>query len=140
MSLQIPATEKRVVSVAAALVVHGKQFLIAKRGKGRHLSDYWEFPGGKVEANEQPEQTCIRELKEELNCSISVERFFTNCRYDYDDFTLDMNVYLCHFVGEPFFEVLEHQEVKMIDVSQMDQYEFAPADVDFLPKIKELLA
>lgn len=131
-------TPRKIIKVAAALVVANNQFLIAKRGKGRHLCDFWELPGGKVEQGETPEHTCVRELQEELQCTIKVERFFVNTEYDYPEFHLSMDVYLCSFIGEPHFIISEHQDAKLISAEEIDNYTFAPADIDFLPKIKEL--
>ena len=69
----------KVVRVAAALIIAGERFLIAQRSGQRHLSGYWEFPGGKIEPGESAVQACQREILEELGCQIGVDSYFLTC-------------------------------------------------------------
>lgn len=130
------------VRVAAALILQGTSFLVAQRHGKRHLAGYYELPGGKIEENESPEQACIREIKEELGCTIEVERYFLTCEYDYPevDRHLSMDVFICHLAEGESIEMREHSDLRFVDKDSMDEIEFAPADIQFLPQIKELLA
>lgn len=132
---------QKVVRVAAALIIAGERFLIAQRSGQRHLSGYWEFPGGKIEPGESAVQACQREILEELGCQIGVDSYFLTCEYDYPEFHLSMDLFLCHLL-EGEHEKLnsgEHQALKFITAEEMDGVNFAPADLDFLPNIKRLM-
>ena len=135
-----PETRK-VVRVAAALIVAGDKFLIAQRSGQRHLTGYWEFPGGKIEPGESAVQACQREILEELGCRIGVDSYFLTCEHDYDDFHLSMDLFLCHLL-EGEHEKLnsnDHQALKFITPAEMGEGNFAPADLAFLPNIKRLM-
>lgn len=132
----------KTVHVAAALILKDKSFLVAQRQGARHLAGYYELPGGKIEAGESPEQACVREIYEELGCHINVERFFLNCQYDYLDVErhLDMDIFVCSLKDGEKIESKEHADLRFVDAQTMDEINFAPADLQFLPQIKELLA
>lgn len=133
-------TDKKTVAVAAALIVDQNKFLIAKRSKGRHLAGYWEFPGGKINEGESAAQACAREIKEELDCTISVDSYFLTCHHEYDDFNLAMDIYICHLhQGQQPKQSEAHDELRFISVEEMDEIEFALADIAFLPNIKEFM-
>lgn len=131
---------KRVVRVAAALIVKDDKFLVAKRSAGRHLAGYWEFPGGKIEEGESASTACSREVFEELQCSISVDSYFLTCNHEYEDFNLSMDVYICHLLaGQEPVKSADHDEIRFISADEMDSIEFAPADISFLPNIKQFM-
>lgn len=131
---------EKIVHVAAALIVKGDQFLVAKRSAGRHLEGYWEFPGGKVENNESPAEACRREVLEELKCRISVDSFFLTCEHPYDEMNIKLDLYICHLLDGEEPELSDaHDELRFIRAAEMDTVEFAPADIDFLPKVKEFI-
>lgn len=134
-------TSFQTVRVAAALIVEGQSFLVAKRQGSRHLAGYYELPGGKIEEHETAEQACIREIKEELGCDIKVESYLLTCEYDYPDVKrhLSMDVFVCRLLEGQKIEKKEHSDLRFVDAQTMDELEFAPADVQFLPQIKELL-
>ena len=135
-----PSNGKKVVAVAAALIVDQDKFLIAKRSSGRHLEGYWEFPGGKIDAGESAAQACAREVKEELGCTISVDSYFLTCHHEYEDFNLAMDIYVCHLhPGQEPHKSDVHDEIRFIGVDEMDNIDFAPADIAFLPNIKEFM-
>lgn len=133
------ASDKKVVYVAAGLIIQDDTFLIAKRAGKRHLVGYWELPGGKIEAGENPAQACQREISEELHCKVGIDSYFLTCTYEYEDFILSMDVYICHLLPGESLECTEHSAIKFIHASEIDDYEFAPADVQFLPNIKEFM-
>ncbi|ESQ92970.1 NTP pyrophosphohydrolase [Asticcacaulis sp. AC460] len=121
---------KTVLVVAAALVDSEGRVLIAQRPDGKQLAGQWEFPGGKVEPGETPEDALIRELDEELG--ITVKRAclapFVFASHTYDDFHLLMPLYLIRrWDGEP--ESREHKALKWVRPNQMRDYPMPPADV-----------
>lgn len=130
----------KIVHVAAALILKGDQFLVARRSAGRHLEGCWEFPGGKVESNETPAEACRREILEELKCRISVDSFFLTCEHDYEDMKIKLDLYICHLLDGEEPELSDaHDDLKFISADEMDSIEFAKADYDFLPKVKEFI-
>ena len=84
----------KTVHVAAAVMIRGDRVYATQRGYGE-FKDKWEFPGGKVEAGETPEKALVREIKEELAADISVGKRLTTVEYDYPEFHLVMDCYLC---------------------------------------------
>lgn len=130
---------KKVVRVAAGLIIKDDTFLIAQRAGKRHLVGFWELPGGKIEPNENPAHACQREIQEELHCLVGIDSYFLTCTYEYDDFTLSMDVYICHLLPGEAVECSEHSALKFIRADEIDDYTFAPADVQFLPNIKALM-
>lgn len=134
-----PTTTKKVVRVAAGLIIKGNTFLIAQRTGKRHLAGFWEFPGGKIEENETAAQACQRELNEELHCKVAIDSYFLTCKYEYEEFILNMDVYLCHLPPQEETQCVEHAALKFISAAEIDSYNFAPADLQFLPNIKRLM-
>ena len=98
-----------------------------KRGYGE-FEGGWEFPGGKVEAEETPEQAIVREIKEELNADIAVRDFLVQVEHDYPTFHLSMKCYLCT-LKDASFQLLEHHAAKWLDLAHIESVEWLPADV-----------
>ncbi len=117
------------------MIVYKDRFLVAQRGYGE-FKDFWEFPGGKVELNERPENTIVREIKEELNADIIVDTLITDIEHDYDSFHLSMKLFACH-LNNCSIELLEHEASKWITVAELDSIGFLPADKKALPFIKD---
>ena len=84
----------KTIDVVAAIIEKGDEILATQRGYGE-FEGGWEFPGGKVEAGETPEQAIVREIKEELNADIAVKDFLVQVEHDYPTFHLSMKCYLC---------------------------------------------
>ncbi len=125
------------VYVAAAVIVKDKKIFVTQRGYGE-FKDGWEFPGGKVEAGENSAETAKREIREELDASIETDNFLATVEYDYPNFHLTMDVYICHLLN-PKLELLEAEAARWIDVSQLDEIAFLPADKLVLPSLKDYL-
>ncbi len=124
----------KTIDVVAAIIVKDHQILATQRGYGE-FEGGWEFPGGKVEAGETPEQAIVREIREELNASIAVDDFLVQVEYDYPTFHLSMKCYLCS-LGEAGFELLEHHAAKWLDMAHIDTVEWLPADVEVVEALK----
>ena len=114
-----------------------KMLLATQRGYG-DLKDGWEFPGGKIEEGETPEEAIVREIKEELDTVIKVEKYVDTIEYDYSDFHLSMDCFLCSVV-EGDLVLKEHEAAKWLTRETLDTVEWLPADVTLIEKVREML-
>ncbi|MFC1512215.1 (deoxy)nucleoside triphosphate pyrophosphohydrolase [Candidatus Latescibacterota bacterium] len=122
------------IRVTAAILFHGKKLLIAKRNSADYLGGLWEFPGGKIEPGETPEECLRRELYEEFNISVKVKEHFSTSIYDYDTFTIELMGYNAEWV-DGSMSCNSHSETAWIEVSELNKYKFAPADIPFVEKL-----
>lgn len=130
----------KIIEVCAAIIINNKKILLTQRGYGEY-KDKWEFPGGKIEENETKEETIIREIKEELDASIKVEKFLTKVEYDYTSFYLKMNVFITSLTSSHLL-FKEHESYKWIDISglnDLDALDLLPADRLIIPYLKDYL-
>ena len=125
------------IEVSAAIIIKNKKIFVTQRGYGE-FKDYWEFPGGKLEANEDPKSCIIREIKAELDASISVVQFLNTIEYTYPTFKLKMHNYICS-LKDDHIELLEHEAAKFIDVKEIDKINFLPADLLILEDLKNYI-
>ncbi len=126
--------------VTAAVIVDGDRVLIARRAKGKHLAGYWEFPGGKIEDGESPEECLRRELAEEFEVEVSVGQFLCRSRHSYDDLTIALLAYearLATGVRSVELRLNSHDAVHWLPASELLDLRLAPADV---PIVEYLLA
>ena len=125
---------------AAALIDADNRVLIARRPKGKALADLWEFPGGKIEAGERPEDALIRELREELGVTVKPACLapLTFASHAYDDFHLLMPLYVCRR-WEGFVQPLEGQGLKWALAKELRNYPMPPADAPLITHLIELL-
>lgn len=123
--------------VVAAILIEGDKILAVQRGKGRFKGG-WEFPGGKVEEGESEEEALRRELMEELVIQIKIDRHFDSVEYDYDDFHLSMDCFICTIIGG-CMSLQEHQNLKWLRHDELDSVEWLPADLDIIEKLKVFL-
>ena len=123
------------IPVVAALIVRDGRLLIARRPEGKHMAGRWEFPGGKVEAGETPQQALVREIREEMNAAITVERLVTTVEYDYETFHLSMDCFLAH-LEDGRYQLLEHSAAQWVDASSADSVAWLPADVKVIEELK----
>jgi 8-oxo-dGTP diphosphatase len=129
-----------VLVVAVALVDADGRVLLTQRPPGKKLAGMWEFPGGKVEANETPEAALLRELREELGLDISAACLapFTFASHSYDDFHLLMPLYAArNWKGIP--EPREGQELAWVRPNRMSDYPMPPADIPLVAALRDLL-
>ena len=130
----------KIIEVCAAIIINNNKILLTQRGYGEY-KDKWEFPGGKIEENETKEETIIREIKEELDASIKVEKFLTKVEYNYPSFYLKMNVFITSLTSSHLL-FKEHESYKWIDVSELndlDALDLLPADRLIIPYLKDYL-
>ena len=104
--------ERKHIKVVAAVIRNGDQIFATQRGYGNY-KDWWEFPGGKVEPGETPEEALVREIMEELNAEIAVDSFLTTVEYDYPEFHLSMDCFWCH-IREGALTLLEHEAARWL--------------------------
>ena len=127
--------ELKTIEVVAAIIQDGDRYFATQRGYGDY-KDWWEFPGGKVEAGETPEEALVREIQEELDTTIKVERFLTTVDWDYPKFHLTMHCYLCT-VAEGDLTLREHEAAKWLAMEDIDSVNWLPADVLVVNALKE---
>jgi 8-oxo-dGTP diphosphatase len=131
---------KMLLVVAVALVDVDNRILIAQRPEGKNLAGMWEFPGGKVDAGERPEQALIRELEEELGIQTweSCLAPLTFASHAYEDFHLLMPLYICRrWDGIP--QAKEGQALKWVRAGALRDYPMPPADIPLIPPLIDLL-
>ncbi len=127
----------KTVNVVAAIIRNNDLIFATQRGYGE-FKDGWEFPGGKVEDGETPEQALKREIEEELNTEIEVGDYLTTIEYDYSKFHLSMRCYWAKIIeGRPV--LLEHEAARWLLADELDSVEWLPADITIIDLIKEKL-
>lgn len=123
------------IKVVAAIIKNEDKILATKRGYGEFIN-MWEFPGGKIESGETKEQALVREIKEELNIEISVDKFALDIEYQYPNFYLFMSCFMCS-IKEGSIELLEHNDGKWITKEELNTLNWLPADIDAVNYLKE---
>ena len=116
------------IKVVAAIIQKENKILATKRGYGEFIN-MWEFPGGKIEPGETKEQALVREIKEELNIEINVDKFAIDIEYQYPNFYLFMSCFMCS-IKEGSIELLEHNDGKWITKEELNTLNWLPADID----------
>ena len=114
--------------------IKGDRIFATQRGYGE-WKDWWEFPGGKMEAGETPEEALVREIREELSAEISVDEFLCTVEYDYPAFHLKMHCYLCSLLTEAL-HLNEHEAAKWLAKDELDSVKWLPADVKVIEVLK----
>ena len=128
---------KRIEVVAAIIHDAEGRIFATQRGYGE-FKDGWEFPGGKMEAGETPEEALSREIWEELETRIEVERLVETVEYDYPQFHLTMHCYLCR-VESGRLELKEHEAARWLEKEELDEVDWLPADLQIIDKLKNYL-
>lgn len=128
----------KTINVVAAVIMKDGKVFATQRGYGE-FKDGWEFPGGKVEAGESPEEALRREIREELEVEVNVGDLIDTIEYDYPAFHLSMKCYACTISGgSP--HLLEHEAARWLSADQLDSVAWLPADITLIPKIAGQLA
>lgn len=121
--------------VAAALIMDGERFMICQRPAHKARGLLWEFVGGKLEPGETAQQALVRECREELGVTVRVGELYMRVVHEYPDITVRLSVFRAQIAeGEP--QLLEHNDIRFITPQEIDEYDFCPADVEILERIK----
>jgi mutator protein MutT len=119
---------KNQIDVAAAIIVKDNKVFAARRKPGTHLAGYWEFPGGKLEQGETPEQCLFRELQEELRITTRIGQYIGESLYDYGTKVVRLLAYQVEHI-EGNFQLIDHDEMCWLAVEELRSVEWAPADI-----------
>ena len=125
------------IEVVAAIIRKGDKIFATQRGYG-DFKDWWEFPGGKMEVGETPEEALKREIREELSAEISVDEFLCTVEYDYPQFHLTMHCYLCSLIGEAL-HLNEHEAARWLTKEQLDSVKWLPADMKVIEEVRTIV-
>lgn len=125
--------------VTAAIILKDHRVLIAQRAPGENLAGKWEFPGGKNEPRETPQECLKREIREELEVDIEVSDFFGESIYAYHSGTIKLMAFWCKWIsGE--FTLKVHSHIAWVNRHELDLYDFAPADIPLVDKLKAVMS
>ncbi len=127
----------KIIKVVAAIIKKDNLVFVSQRGYGE-FKDKWEFPGGKIEANESKVEALKREIKEELDASIKIIKPLKSIEYDYPNFHLIMDVFLC-YLNNPHLELKEAENAKWIKKEEINQLDWLPADKLLVKDLEEEL-
>lgn len=134
----ITMDERKHIEVVAAIIVRDRRIFATQRGYGE-WKDWWEFPGGKIEHGETPEDALKREIREELATEIEVDELLTTVEYDYPKFHLTMYCYLCTIISGDL-SLLEHEDARWLALDELDCVKWLPADKDVIEKLSTTFA
>lgn len=122
------------LEVVCGIIYKKDKIFIARKKKGKPLAGYWEFPGGKIEQNENPKKALIRELEEELGMVVSVGNQFGENLYQYPDKTIKLIAYSCTFI-KASYNLIDHDKYEWVTIKELSNYQFAQADLFFVKMI-----
>ena len=123
------------IEVVAAIICKEGRIFATQRGYGE-FKDWWEFPGGKIEAGETPEEALKREIREELSTEIKVDVFLCTVEYDYPQFHLKMHCFLCSLLTEAL-HLNEHEAARWLRKDELESVKWLPADLEIIGLIKD---
>ncbi len=125
------------IEVTAAIIEKDARVLVAKRKQGSHLAGYWEFPGGKLESDESPEECLARELQEEFHITTKIGSFLGESVYHYEAKSIRLLAYLVeHISGE--FTLNDYDEIRWLALEDMDGLQWAPADIPLVDQYRAI--
>lgn len=128
--------ERKTVKVVAAIIRRGDKIFATQRGYGE-FKDGWEFPGGKVEVGETPQEALAREIREELSADIIVGDLLTTVEYDYPKFHLSMDCFWAELAERSEMTLLEHEAAKWLGMDELDTVNWLPADIEVVKAIQD---
>ena len=125
------------IEVVAAIIRKEDKVFATQRGYG-DWKDWWEFPGGKMEAGETPEEALVREIREELSTEIIIDKHLHTVEYDYPQFHLTLHCFMCSLKSQEM-HLNEHEAARWLDRNTIRQVKWLPADEELLPLIEQEL-
>lgn len=125
------------IEVVAAIIRKGDKIFATQRGYG-DFKDWWEFPGGKIEPGETPEQALVREIREELDAEIQIHELLHTVEWDYPQFHLTLHCYICSLLNDAL-HLNEHESAKWLGANELHSVQWLPADEGLLPLIEGYL-
>lgn len=128
---------RKTIKVVAAVIRDGDRIFATQRGYG-DFKDGWEFPGGKIEVGETPQEALVREIKEELETEIEVGELIDTIEYDYPTFHLSMDCFWAEIVSGDVV-LREHEAAKWLIKETLDSVEWLPADISIIDHIRDVL-
>lgn len=128
--------QRKSIEVVAAIIQRSNRIFATQRGYGE-WKDWWEFPGGKIENKEKPQDALKREIREELAAEVEVGDLLTTVEYDYPKFHLSMHCYVCSLVSDKL-SLLEHESARWLSKHELDSVNWLPADLEVIPIIKKM--
>lgn len=127
---------KKIIHVVGAVITDGDRILCAQRGMEKSLPGLWEFPGGKIESAETPQEALQREIREEMHCQVKIGEQVEHTVYEYDFGIVHLTTFYCQLVeGTPVCK--EHSAIKWLKAHELEQLEWAPADIPAIQKLKK---
>lgn len=127
----------KTIKVVAAIIIHKNKIFATQRGYGE-FKDGWEFPGGKVEPGETPQEALVREIREELDTEIEVQSFLETVEYDYPQFHLSMDCFFCT-IKSGNLVLKEHEAAKWMTLENLNSVDWLPADKGLIDNIRRKL-
>jgi 8-oxo-dGTP diphosphatase len=126
---------KKIIKVTAAILQKDGRIIIAQRKSSDHLSDRWEFPGGKIEPGETPEECLAREIKEEFDIDVAIGDYIGSSIYQYDHISIELMAYQSFWVNGAI-SMKDHKAYRWVTVDQLGEFDFTPADVPFVEMLR----
>ena len=127
------------IEVVAGIIYKNNKFLIAQRNLKKDQGGLWEFPGGKIEQGETPEEAVVREIMEELDTEVEVKELFDTVEYDYPKFHLSMDCFICK-IKKGDLVLKEHEAAKWLAKETLHTVDWLPADYGLVEKLREMLS
>lgn len=122
------------IKVVCGIIWNDKKVFIARRKPEKSLAGFWEFPGGKLEKEENPESALMRELNEELGMKVKVNSFFGSTIHHYSEFSIELEAYDCEFISKTGV-MTDHDDCAFVRPNELSNYKLAAADLFFVNKL-----
>lgn len=123
-----------IIKVVCGIIYSDDKILICRRKINKFLGGYWEFPGGKIEHDELPEESLFRELEEELGMQVELIQYFNENIHDYGSFKIELIAYRCKYLSASF-NLTDHDACEWIYIKDLSKWKLAPADISIAEKL-----